>query len=56
MITSAEQFIERAATQSSMTGGPYQVRYANAAPVPSSASLTSQLQLMRSARARKSSP
>jgi len=56
MVASAEQFIERAATQSSMTGGPYLVRCANAAPVPSSTWLSSQLQLMHSAPARKSAP
>ncbi|MGA8393955.1 MAG: DUF5329 domain-containing protein [Burkholderiaceae bacterium] len=56
MVASAEQFIERAATQSSMTGGPYLVRCANAASVPSSTWLSSQLQLMRSASAGKNAP
>lgn len=56
MVSSAEQFIERAATQSSMTGGHYLVRCANAAPVPSSAWLSSQLKLMRSAPGGKNAP
>jgi hypothetical protein len=56
MVSSAEQFIERAATQSSMTGGAYLVRCGNAAPVPSSTWLSSQLQLMRSAPAGKNAP
>lgn len=46
-IHSAEQFIERAATRSSMTDQPYLVRCANSAPVPSSAWLLAQLQRMR---------
>ena len=52
MVASTEQFIERAASQSSLSGQPYQVRCANAAPVPSRTWLLSQLQLMRSAPAR----
>lgn len=56
MVASAEQFIERAATQSSMTGRNYLVRCASAAPVPSSVWLSAQLQLMRSARPGKSAP
>jgi hypothetical protein len=56
MVASAEQFIERAATQSSMTGRSYLVRCASAAPVPSSVWLSAQLQLMRSARPGKSAP
>jgi len=56
MVASTEQFIERAATQSSLSGQPYQVRCANIAPVPSRAWLLSQLQLMRSAPAAKGAP
>ncbi len=56
MVASAEQFIERAATQSSMTGGAYRVRCANATPVPSSTWLSAQLQRMRVARGGKNVP
>ena len=56
MVASAEQFIERAATQSSMTGGAYRVRCANATPVPSSTWLSAQLQHMRVARGGKNVP
>jgi hypothetical protein len=55
-VDSAEQFIERAASQSSLSGQPYQVRCANGAPVTSRAWLLSQLQLMRSAPGVKHAP
>jgi hypothetical protein len=56
MVASTEQFIERAASQSSLSGQPYQVRCANAAPVPSRSWLLTQLQLMRAAPAAKGAP
>lgn len=55
-VNSTEQFIERAATRSSMSGEPYLVRCANAAPVPSGKWLQSQLQLMRSSPGVKGTP
>ena len=55
-VQSTEQFIELAASESSMTGQPYLVRCGNGAPVQSGAWLRSQLQVMRSAgRARGAS-
>lgn len=56
MVASTEQFIERGATASSMTGKPYRVRCANAEPVPSATWLLSQLQLMRAAPGVKRAP
>jgi hypothetical protein len=49
MVQTAEQFIERAASGSSMSGQPYLVRCGTGAPVQSGAWLRSQLQTMRSA-------
>lgn len=46
-VTSAEQFIERAATKSSMTGQPYAVRCGNAPSVPSREWLLRELQALR---------
>ena len=46
-VTSAEQFIERAATQSSMSSKPYQVQCSKQAPVPSSQWLRTELQALR---------
>ena len=46
-VASAEQFIERASTQSSITGKPYQVQCGNHAPVPSSQWLHTELQALR---------
>lgn len=49
MVRSTEQFIELAATSSSMSGEPYRVRCGNGAPVQSRMWLLSQVQAMRSA-------
>ncbi len=46
-ITSTEQFIDVAATRSSVSGAPYAVRCGDAAPMPSSAWLRSQLEALR---------
>jgi hypothetical protein len=47
-VQNAEQFIERAATASSMSGQPYLVRCANGATTPSAAWLGAELRAMRS--------
>ena len=49
VVQSTEQFIELAASGSSMTSKPYLVRCGNDAPVASGTWLLSQLQDMRSA-------
>jgi len=46
-VASTEQFIERAATKSSVSGRAYQVRCGGSPPVPSSAWLHSELQALR---------
>jgi hypothetical protein len=46
-VTSAEQFIERAASSSSVTGQPYLVRCGNGTPVQSGTWLLAQLQALR---------
>ena len=46
-VVSTEQFIERAATKSSVSGRVYQVRCGSNPPVPSSAWLHSELQDLR---------
>lgn len=46
-ILTTEKFIEVAASASSSSGKPYQVRCGNAAPVPSSSWLSQQLQAIR---------
>jgi len=57
MVQTAEQFIERAASSSSMSGQAYLVRCAGAPPVPSSKWLLAQLQAMRTGAGRaKSAP
>jgi hypothetical protein len=48
-VQSAEQFIELAASRSSLSGRPYQVRCGNDAPVESSQWLSGQLSTLRSA-------
>jgi hypothetical protein len=48
LVQSTEQFIERAASKSSITGEPYLVRCANGSPVDSGAWLRGQLKAMRS--------
>jgi Family of unknown function (DUF5329) len=48
MVQSAEQFVELAASSSSISGQPYLVRCGNSAPVQSAKWLLSQLQAMRS--------
>ena len=50
-ITTTQQFIDAAATKSSVSGAPYAVQCANAAAVPSGAWLTAQLQALRATRA-----
>ena len=51
MVTTAEQFIERGASGSSMSGKPYLVRCAGKAPVESAKWLTAELQAIRAAKA-----
>jgi hypothetical protein len=48
-VAKTEQFIELAATRSSMSGQPYQVKCGQAAPVPSATWLGAQLQALRAA-------
>lgn len=55
-VQSAEQFIELAATASSMSGQPYLVRCGDGTPIPSAAWLLSQLQVMRSGGQAKRAP
>ena len=55
-VSSAEQFIERAASGSSMSGDPYLVRCGNGAPVQSATWLRSQLQTLRAAGPARSAP
>ena len=51
-VQTAEQFIERAASKSSVSGRPYLIRCGDAPPVESAVWLSAQLQAMRaSARA-----
>lgn len=50
-IASAEQFIERAASRSSVSGEAYQVRCGGTPPVPSSTWLFAELGVLRSAPA-----
>ena len=47
LVQTSEQFIDRAATGSSMSGKPYRVRCGAAAPVESRAWLTEQLKAVR---------
>jgi hypothetical protein len=56
LVDSAEQFIERGATQSSMTGRAYLVKCAGQTPVASRTWLTAQLQAIRAAGVPRSSP
>jgi hypothetical protein len=46
-VTTAEQFIERAATESSASGKPYSVKCGDAAAVPSAEWLRAELQKFR---------
>ena len=55
-VQSTEQFIELAASRSSMTGQPYLVKCGNGAPVQSGTWLLSQLQDMRTAGRSRSAP
>ncbi len=50
MVQTAEQFIARGASGSSMSGKPYLVRCAGKAPVESAKWLTTELQRVRTAR------
>lgn len=54
MVSTAEQFIERGASTSSMSGKPYLVRCAGKAPVESEQWLKAELQQVRTARAASS--
>ena len=47
MVTTAEQFIERAATESSASGKPYSVKCGDAEAVPSAEWLRAELQRFR---------
>lgn len=49
MVSTAEQFIERGATGSSMSGKPYLVRCAGKAPVERAQWLKAELQQLRAA-------
>lgn len=49
-VTSAEQFIERAATRSSVSGAAYEVRCGNLPPVASGLWLRSELERLRAVR------
>jgi len=51
LVQTAEQFIERGASSSSMSGRPYLVRCAGKAPVESAQWLKAELQQVRTARA-----
>jgi hypothetical protein len=51
LVTTAEQFIERGASRSSMSGKPYLVRCAGQPTVESARWLTAELQAQRAARA-----
>lgn len=51
MVSTAEQFIDRGASSSSMSGKPYLVRCAGKAPVESAQWLRAELQALRAARA-----
>ncbi|HEV6967261.1 MULTISPECIES: DUF5329 domain-containing protein [Roseateles] len=51
MVSTAEQFIERGASASSMSGKPYLVRCAGKAPVESAQWLKAELLQVRAARA-----
>jgi Family of unknown function (DUF5329) len=55
-VKSAEQFIELAASASSLSGEPYRVRCASGVPVASRAWMLSQLQALRSAPAATKAP
>lgn len=52
LVKTAEEFIDRGASKSSMSGKPYLVRCAGAAPVESRVWLTRELTALRSASAR----
>lgn len=54
MVATAEQFIERGASGSSMSGKPYLVRCAGKAPVESAQWLRAELQAVRATRAASS--
>ena len=51
LVKTAEQFIERGASTSSMSGKPYLVRCASKAPVESGKWLAVELQVVRASRA-----
>lgn len=55
-LQTTEQFIELAASNSSMSGQPYWVKCGGSAPVPSGPWLRTQLQVLRSAGGMKNAP
>lgn len=50
LVTSAEQFIERAASRSSVSGAPYEVRCGDRPPQASAAWLQGELRALRAVR------
>ena len=56
ILQSTEQFIELAASKSSLSGQAYLVRCSGAAPLPSRSWLTSQLQFLRAAAGATKAP
>jgi hypothetical protein len=56
LVQTTEQFIERAASGSSMSGKPYLVKCGNGAPVQSGQWLRSQLKELRAAAPARSAP
>ena len=56
LVTKAEDFIARAAAQSSMSGQPYQVRCAGTRATPSAAWLTNELQRYRQVQSQSRKP
>ena len=56
MVQTTEQFIEKAASGSSMSGQPYLVRCGNSAPVQSGQWLRSELKDLRSVTGAKTTP
>jgi len=56
LVNSAEQFIERGASGSSMSGKPYLVRCGDGAPVESGAWLRAQLKSLRASAPAKGTP
>ena len=51
LVPDAETFISRAATESNLSGKPYQVRCRNAQPIPSAQWLNAELKRLRAGQA-----